>query len=265
MSYIICLILTLMTSISAGGWQSLAPGIDYRIVKAEKESAWGNSEITVVRIDPKQWELVYAGIDKKGEEPVKTALQWCEALNLTGAINAGMFNDDGRTHTGYARYRDRVMSNHTNSYKSVAAFDPKPGKSLPPFRIYDIDKDGVTLQSVLADYGSAVQNLRLIKKPGVNVWSPGGDTWSEVALGEDDKGNILFIFSLSPFNMHDLNNELLKGGIGIVAAQHLEGGGLAQLYLNAGDTELDLSGNGDDAWEIPNIIGIRRRAPSKAK
>jgi hypothetical protein len=63
---------------------------------------------------------------------------------------------------------------------------------------------------------------------------------------------------------------LLKSGIGIVAAQHLEGGPEAQLYLNVGDFELDLCGsyessyNEDDRnvtrWPIPNIIGIRQRS-----
>jgi hypothetical protein len=67
--------------------------------------------------------------------------------------------------------------------------------------------------------------------------------------------------------MHDLNEELLKSGIGIVAAQHLEGGPEAQLYLHVGNVELDLFGsyetsfkedNGNETpWPIPNILGIR--------
>ena len=41
--------------------------------------------------------------------------------------------------------------------------------------------------------------------------------------------------------MHDLNMELLNSGIGIVAAQHLEGGSETQLYLHQGNVELDLT------------------------
>ena len=43
--------------------------------------------------------------------------------------------------------------------------------------------------------------------------------------------------------MHDLNNELLAAGIGIVAAQHLEGGPEAQLYLHVGSFEMEMYGN----------------------
>lgn len=89
-------------------------------------------------------------------------------------------------------------------------------------------------------------------------------------MGEDTQGRILFIFSRSPFTMHDLNRELLSMGIGVVAAQHLEGGPEAQLYLHVGDEELETFGsyetsfreNDDNAapWPVPNVLGIRRRA-----
>jgi hypothetical protein len=75
----------------------------------------------------------------------------------------------------------------------------------------------------------------------------------------------LFIFSRAPKSMHDLVRELLDSGIGIVAAQHLEGGRLAQLYVKAGDVELELfDGAGSaSAWPIPNVLGVTRRPASK--
>lgn len=180
-----------------------------------------------------------------------------------------MFAEDNRKHVGYLRVVEHVYSSHVNSYQSVMAFDPKKGKEVPRFRIFDLDESGITMQSILNDYSSAVQNLRLIKKPGKNQWSIQNDEWFEAAIGEDKEGRILFIYSRSPLSMHDLNQELLSSGIGIVAAQHLEGGSLAQLYLNQGNAEIDLfdvyDANSDEAngnvqpWPIPNIIGIRPR------
>ncbi len=67
--------------------------------------------------------------------------------------------------------------------------------------------------------------------------------------------------------MHDLNNELLAAGIGIVAAQHLEGGPEAQLYLHVGSLEMEMYGSHETsfrendsnspAWPVPNILGLR--------
>ena len=125
------------------------------------------------------------------------------------------------------------------------------------------------METIYQDYASLVQNLRLIKRPGQNRWRPQEKKWSEAALGEDESGRILFIFCRSPYTMHDLNNELLRLGIGLVAAQHLEGGPQAQLYLHVGEVELEISGShrtsfreNDDisvAWPIPNVLGVRPR------
>jgi hypothetical protein len=127
----------------------------------------------------------------------------------------------------------------------------------------------MTFDSIRRHYASAVQNLRLIKRPGSNQWGRQTRKWSEAALGEDDSGRILFIFLRAPLSMHDFNRELLKAGIGVVAAQHLEGGPEAQLYLHVGKAKLELFGSyetsfrEDDSnkvpWPVPNVLGVRGR------
>jgi exopolysaccharide biosynthesis protein len=256
-------------SIIAQGWKQLAPGMDLQNITSKNHDTSGYSHITLLRIDPELWELVFIGINQTGEASGKTARDWCKSNKLTVAINGGMFAEDNRKHVGYLRVKEHVYVGHINSYQSVMAFDPKKGKEVPRFRIFDLDGSGITMQSILNDYSSAVQNLRLIKKPGKNQWSVQNEEWSEAAIGEDKEGRILFIYSRSPLSMHVLNQELLTSGIGIVAAQHLEGGFEAQFYLNQGDVEIDLfdsfdansnEGKGNaEAWPIPNIIGIRPR------
>jgi len=251
------------------GWQSLAPGMELKYFKAHKPSIVGDSRIAVLRMDPNLWELEGAAISQTGESAGHTAREWCGKRKFTAAINAGMFAGDGRTHLGYQRFREHVNNSRANNYQSVAAFDPRDSK-LPRFRIFDLDTSGVTFQGILRDYASAVQNLRLVKRPGANQWSQQEKQWSEAALGEDSAGRILFIYSRSPFSMRDLNQELLAVGIGLVAAQHLEGGPEAQLYVHSGGTEIEMFGSyetsfkqNDDntvAWPVPNVLGVRPRA-----
>jgi hypothetical protein len=180
-----------------------------------------------------------------------------------------MFDTDNKTHLGYFRSRDRVLNGRVNSYQSIMAFDPREGRKVPSFRIFDLDANS-SLKTILADYASAAQNLRLIKRPGVNQWGKQTREWSEAAVGEDSEGLVLFIYSRSPFSMHDLNQELLAAGIGVVAAQHMEGGPEAQLYVHTGSTELEMFGSYETsfkendensvAWPVPNVIGVRPRA-----
>jgi len=254
-------------------WRPLAPGLELAEITALAPSAVGDSRITVVRADPAHWQLTLVGCDADGDERPKTARRWALGHDLAVAINAGMFATDHRTHLGYLETRGEVRSRSVNAYQSVAAFDPHEPGRLPPFRIFDLDVPGATIDAIRRDYSSLVQNLRLIKKPGANRWSPQERRWSEAALGEDAEGRVLLLHCRSPFSMHDLNRELLQAGIDLVAAQHLEGGPEAQLYLRIGETELELVGSfetdfrGDDgnsvAWPVPHVLGLRpREAPA---
>ena len=269
-TFLLSLVIVLIPqSVAAQGWKQISPGMDLQNITSKNHDTSGYSHITLLRIDPELWELVFMGISQSGEKSGKTAKEWCRNYKLTAAINAGMYSDNYKTHVGYLRSKDHLNNNHVNNYQSVIAFDPKKGKVIPPFRIFDLDESGISMQSILNDYNSAIQNLRLIKKPGINLWRQQNIEWSEAAIGEDKEGRILFVYSRSPLSMHDLNQELLTSGIGIVAAQHLEGGFEAQFYLNQGDVEIDLfdsfdansnEGKGNaEAWPIPNIIGIRPR------
>jgi len=259
--------------IDAGSrWQTLASGMDIIRIQSRQPSMLGDSKITVLRIDPALWELEVVGIAQTGETAGHTARHWAQKEKYSAVINAGMFEADNKTHLGYLRSRDHVYNGRVNSYRSMIAFDPHEGKKVPAVRIFDLDSSGTDMQSILADYTSVVQNLRLIKRPGLNQWGKQTRQWSEAAVGEDREGRVLFIYSRSPFSMHDLNQELLAADIGVVAAQHMEGGPEAQLYVHAGATELEMFGSFETsfrendqnsmAWPVPNVIGVRPRKAS---
>ena len=249
-------------------WRSLAAGMELRSLDAKIPSFVGDSRIIVVRVDPTMWQLDLVGRSGTGDAKGRTAREWAEAHDLTVAINAGMFGTDYVTHVGYMECRGHVNSKAVNDYQSVAAFDPRDPENRRPFRIFDLDEPGVTIQTIRQDYASLVQNLRLIKRAGMNRWSQQDKKWSEAALGEDVDGRTLFVFSRSPFSMHDFNRELISAGIDLVALQHLEGGPEAQLYVKVDGFELEVFGSyetsfrEDDtnavAWPIPNVLGIRR-------
>ncbi len=249
-------------------WATLAPGMELGTAQTKKSSPHGDSKITLLRIDPASWDLEILTLSQTGEKSGQTVKAWSREHRLVAAINAGMFATDYSTHIGYLRTSGHENNRRFNKYQSVAAFDPKK-EGLPRYRIFDLDAPGTSRDAILRDYASVLQNLRLIKKPGTNRWSRQKKAWSEAALGEDGAGRILFIFCRSPFTMYDLNHELLGLGIDLVAAQHLEGGPEAQLYVNVGDVEIEMFGSfetsffeGDGnalAWPVPNVLGVRPR------
>lgn len=255
-------LLPVTVRLSAENWKPIAKGLDMARFSAAPESLSGDSTITVIRIDPALWDVKLMTISESGRDRGWSAREWCERHDLTAVINAGMFDLDRKTHIGYMRSARHINSTRVNSYQSAAAFEPKRD-TLPAFRLYDLDE--TPLDSVIAWYHCVVQNLRLIKRPGANRWSQQDRRWSEAALGEDEDGRVLFIFCRVPYSMHDLNKILLSLPIGLVCAQHLEGGPEAQLYLRHGETVIDLAGDHESgfmqgasplAWPIPNVIGI---------
>ena len=90
--------------------------------------------------------------------------------------------------------------------------------------------------------------------------------WSEAALAQDRHGRLLFLFSRSPLTMHDFNIRLLALPLGVVHAQHLEGGPEASLSIHVPGLDIDLMGSfetafrGDDLngvqWRVPNVLGV---------
>ncbi|HJZ63503.1 MAG TPA: phosphodiester glycosidase family protein [Candidatus Acidoferrum sp.] len=254
---------------AASGWKTIAPGMDYKYILAKNPSTVGDSRIFILRMDPNLWRLEAVGISQTGESASHTARDWSQHHKFSAAINAGMFATDMKTHLGYMGSPAHVSNAKTNAYQSVAAFEPRDSQSIPKFHIFDLDAPATQFANIQKDYKSALQNLRLVKRPGLNQWPQQTRMWSEAALGEDEAGRILFIYSRSPFSMHDLNNELLNAGIGLVAAQHLEGGPEAQLYLHVGDLDMEMYGSYETgfkendansaAWPVPNILGARPR------
>lgn len=247
-------------------WKTLAPGLELGIYDVQSEVMTGDASITILRIDPSKYDLKLLSMSETGESHGMSVKDWCSKYHCVAGINAGMFAQDNFTHIGFMRSGNHVNSSKVTSYKSVAAFSPKE-KGIPRFRIFDLDK--TEMSTIKKKYGCVVQNLRLLKRPGINCWSEQDKKWSEAALAEDKSGRVLFIFSRHPYSMHYFNRILLKLPIDIVCAQHLEGGPEAQMYINAGKTELEKVGSyetgfnedvgNEKGWSIPNVIGVVKR------
>jgi len=247
-------------------------GLSYEIFQANEQSIIGSSEITIIKIDPNIYDINIFSSDRYDHENL-TVEEWSKTYGLTIAVNAGMFQSDYSSNVGYMKESEYINNPYINHYQSIAAFNPKDS-SMPSFKIFDAEKINGSLnkniiRDIIKNYRTVVQNLRLIKRVRENRWPQQLKMWSEIALGEDSKGNILLIFSRSPYSMHDLNEILLDLPIDIQCAQHLEGGPEASLYLKSNNIELIYSGsyesnffennNNSMLWEIPNIIGITKK------
>jgi hypothetical protein len=129
------------------------------------------------------------------------------------------------------------------------------------------DVENKSALSNIHHYTSVIQNIRLLKGRGVNVWSKSDRKWSEAAVGMDNEGHVLFVFSRHPFTMREFNEVIKSLELGVVSMMHAEGGPYASLSIRAKDVKIDLTGSyesnvhpddtNDMQWPIPNVIGVR--------
>jgi hypothetical protein len=249
-------------------WIRIDEGLHYSDFRVPTRLGMGGSKILIVKVDPKIYEfrLLSASELPSGASPLNVR-EWTDKYELIGAINAGMFQADLKTNVGYMKnYAHMNNPRIHKTYRSVFAFNPRKA-DLPPSMIFDTDiKD---IKQIIAEYHTVIQNLRLIKRRRLNRWTQQEKRWSEAALGQDQDGNLLFIFSETAYTMHEFNNILLALPIQLECAQHLEGGSLASLYLHhagvevkrAGSVRLPAAGNSsaDGFLPIPNVIGITKK------
>jgi hypothetical protein len=254
------------TPAAGPAWRTLQRGVEYAAIgEAPKAAGEIDARLHVVRIDPKLAPLL-AVMASASDRKQRTAAAWCRERKLAVAINLGMYAQDKLSNVGHAHAPGHVNNAHWSDYKSALVFGPKRPE-LPPAAMVDLDTPDA--KAGLGDYGTVVQNLRLIRAPGRSVWGKQERRWSEAAVAADKAGRILFIFTRQPHAMQELNDKLLALPLGITAAMHVEGGPEASLSIHAGGVDLDLNGSyetgfnendGEKAqWPIPNLLAVSRR------
>jgi hypothetical protein len=244
-------------------WQRLTPGIEFAAFDSPTPSILGEAVIYIARIDPTKAELVLVSASQ-GDKKTRTAKEWAQQEGLLVAINASMYQTDHLT-----SIHRMVSKGHTNNGKSlkentVILLDPKTN-SLPKAQIADASCQD--LAQVSTQYETQIESIRMLSCEKKNVWKWQDKRWSHAIIGEDSKGNILFIHCRAPFVTHDFVNILLALPLDLVNLQYAEGGPESQLYIEAGDITQELFGSfetsflPDDsnlfAWPVPNVIGVK--------
>lgn len=244
-------------------FKPLQPGVEYgKVTLVEKPEA-GDGKLHVVRVNPEVASLDLGLASESGA--MRTAAQWSSQQDFSVVMNAGMFETDYRSNVGRLVHGEHVNQKRwKKTYQSVLAMDPSVA-GVPKATM--LDRDAPDFEEAVKPYRTVVQNLRLIKAPGENVWKPNGRKWSEAFVALDTKGRLLFCFTRTPFEMADLMTRVLAAGLGVTRAMHVEGGPEASLTVRVADVAIDLSGSyetgffprddNDRQWELPNVIGVR--------
>jgi uncharacterized protein YigE (DUF2233 family) len=249
-----------------GPWRKVNDGLFLAQFDSSYQTPIKDSKIIIIKINPNYYSFKLLCASELGKIGL-TSKEWCKRYNLISAINAGMYQKDGLTNVGYMKNFSHLNNPKLNSsYKAVLAFN-RLDDIVPEIQIIDLKCQ--EFERLKFKYQTFVQNIRMISCNQENVWSKQDKKWSLAVLGLDKGGNVLFIFSETPYSGYDFNNVLLSLPISIFNAIYLEGGREASLYFSANNFELEKSGIYESGFNeslirssanpIPNVIGIIKK------
>lgn len=246
-------------------WKEVDLGLELAEFDAPVRSITGDSRITILRIDPQQYDFCLISAKETHERP-KTVRSWVKSKKLIAAINAGMYLKDHLTNTAFMQNNDFVNNPKITADNTIFACNPVDS-TVP--RVQIIDRECQDWEILKKQYHTFSQGIRMVDCRQQNKWQKQDKIWSMAAIGKDKKGNMLFIISRSPYSVHDFINILLGLPIDLYNAMYLEGGPEASFYLEHKGVKVEKFGSyetgfmendgNDDFWEIPNVIGIKKR------
>jgi len=249
--------------VAEADWQRLEEGLDYAEIELAQKSAEGDSIARVLRADPARFGLRLLNSSAAEDGVSRTARDWAEKAGAVAVTNAAMFQADGSTSVSLMATRHHVNNGHVSRDRTVLAFDRR-NVAVPPIQI--IDRTCQDFERVRANYDSFVQSIRMISCTRQNVWTQQEAAWSTALVATDNEGRVMLIHVRSPYTTHDLIENLLLLPIGIAQAMYLEGGRPSQLYLRAGDREVEVVGSTSSigltgnrlALPFPNALALYR-------
>ena len=253
-------------------WQKLDQGIELGTFISPLPSDVGDSQIKVLRVNPKYYRLRLLNASSIQNGSPITPKQWCRKNGLTAAINASMYQTDYKTSVSLMRKKEHINNPRLSKDMTILAFD-RLDDSVPEFKI--IDRQCEDFGYWKKKYTTLVQSIRMISCTGENVWKQQASRWSTSAIGTDTRNNVLFIHVRSLYSTHDLINILKKLPLNLSRAMYTEGGPQAQLYIKTPDHEFEFVGSyevgandankGSLPWPLPNVIGISKRNPEASQ
>jgi hypothetical protein len=246
-------------------WQKIDSGLFLLEIVAPLKSDIGDSKVTILKINPTYYNFKLISAKEK-QDWNTTAKDWSKKEGLLAAINAGMYKLDNKTNVGYMKNYDFVNNSRMSPYNTVTAFNRKDS-TVPEFQIIDLNCQN--WEELKDKYYSYTQCIRMIDCDQNNTWSQQPKKFSMIIIAKDKYQNALFIFTRSPYSVHDFIDILLSLPLDIYNAMYLEGGPEASFYLNHNGIEIEKIGsyetgyqeddNNNVASDIPNIIGIVKK------
>lgn len=219
----------------------------------------GRARLTLVRLDPARYA---PRLLTRSDGPPRALPDWARAHGLVAAINAAMYEADGRATSLLVRAGVEESPDDAR-FGGLFAFDPR-GAGAAPVILAGRDCEGTDLDALRRGYASLVASYRLLGCDGAPIEWQDHDRYTAAAVGVDRDGHVVLALSRAQLRMSELAHELAAPRLRIASIMFVEGGPEATLWADSGRRELLVTGryaSGEDPerpWPLPNVLGFVR-------
>ena len=211
-------------------WRTLAPGIEFAMLRGEPYCRRGSSEIAVLRLDPARVRLRVRHFTREGEKTPPSIVGWQQRSGALAVFNAGQYYPD-YSYMGLMVSDGEVVSSRVHpGFKAALVASPDDGTARA--RVIDLAHEPIT--AAHPGWREVAQSFMLFDRTGARRVRTSDRVANRTAVAEDDHGRIVVCTTEGGYTLSDFAT-LLKGArLGLGNAMSMDGGYEAEMCVVAG-------------------------------
>lgn len=213
-------------------WRTLAPGLEFALLRGDPYCRSGSAAIAVLRIDPARHRLRvrHYTTDAAGAASPPGLVEWQRRLQAEAVFNAGQYYP-GYRYMGMLVSGGRVVSRRAHpEFKAALVAHVEGGRSSA--RVVDLERE--SLDPRRNEWDEIAQSFMLFDRTGGVRVRKSDRVAHRTLVGEDGSGRIVVVTTEGGYTLHDVATFLIESPLGLTHAMSMDGGLEAGLLVEAG-------------------------------
>ena len=242
-------------------WRTLAPGIEFALMRGDPFCRRGPAEIALLRLDPARVDLRVHHFSRQPDREPPGLLEWQRRLGAMAVFNAGQYYPDF-SYMGMLVSGGKTISGRVHpSFR--AALVAAPAQGGPGARVLDLENS--SLERERSHWREIAQSFMLFDGRGEPRVKRSEQVAQRTAVAQDRRGHLVVVTSEGGYTLWEFARLLQKAPLELSHAMSMDGGREAELCVLTPGFRYASFGPWDDgadpqvAVPLPAVISVTPR------
>jgi uncharacterized protein YigE (DUF2233 family) len=251
----------LLRGITPPHWKTLAPGVEFALVRGEPYCRRGPADVALLRVDPARADFRVFHYTRTGEKRPPNVLEWQRRLDALAVFNAGQYYPDfsymGLLVSAGAVVSERV---HPGFHAALVA---APARGQPTARVLDLEHE--PLDGMVGQWREIAQSFMLFDERGQLRVRKSDQVANRTVVAQDRRGRLVVATTEGGYTLWDFAELLRRAPLGLTHAMSMDGGHEAELCIVSGRFRYWSLGHWsgtpdpDAAVPLPAVVAVMKR------